>query len=95
MSDEKNGTQVPALEANPPAPGSPEHILGMIADQLNVILHNQQITGQAIAMILAGAAQQVLLKEEVLEMIRRLDPHAKFEQPSPILRAVPPPGRLS
>jgi hypothetical protein len=101
--EEKNGTALPAVVVDTneaPEPGSPEHILGLIADRLNVLidqnaiaLNNDRIFGQALAMLLSGAAQKMLVKQEVEDMIRRLDPDAKFEAPSPILRPVP--GRLS
>lgn len=77
-----------------------EEIQATDTDRLNEIgkmlvqsLNNDAIIAQALAMILAGAAKKVLLVPEVEEMIRRLDPDAKFESASPILRGVPMPGR--
>lgn len=99
MSDdnETNGTELPAemIDATVEQ-GSPEHILGIIASRLDHLdammqraLGNDAIFGQAFAMLLSGAAQKVLMKEEVEAMIRRLDPDAKFTKVSPILRGLP------
>lgn len=81
-----NGKKQPdeALEPPAPEPGSPEHILGMIADQLNVLLANDVLIGQGIAMILSGVAQHALKRDEVIEMIKKLDPSARFEPVSNI-----------
>ncbi len=101
MSDdenETNGTELPPemIDASAPEDGSPEHVLGIIASRLDHLdamtaraLDNDAIIAQALAMILSGAAQKVLMKEEVEAMIRRLDPDAKFTEVSPLLRGIP------
>lgn len=86
MSDEKNGTAHAEAEA---VNASDSERLDAIGQMLMQSLNNDQIIAQALAMILAGAAKKVLLTKEVEEMIRRLDPQAKFEPASPILVPVP------
>ena len=103
MNDDKpNGTERPAevTDGPGPEPGSPEHVLGIIADRLDVLaeqnallLNNDRIVGEALAMLLSGAARKQLIVQEVETMIQRLDPNAHFVEQSPILHGVPMPPR--
>lgn len=85
MSDQ-NGTPRPDAELDTePAPGSPEHILGMIADQLQTILHNQMILAQGVAMLLSSSAALGIKREDVIAQMRKLDPRMEIEQ-TPLVR---------
>jgi hypothetical protein len=89
VSDEKsNGTPVPddMVDTDTPyAPGSPEHILGMIAHQLKTILHNQTILAQGVAMLLSSGASLGVKREDVIAQMQKLDPRMEITQ-SPLVK---------